>query len=412
MKIRVSTPIEETPRVMQVRGIFDLAEEKSSTVEWDVHLPLNEKPWNIGLIVGPSGCGKSTIASKLWGQDDQKGEVFPKDQSILDAFPESLGIKEITELLSSVGFSSPPAWLRPFHVLSTGQKFRVTLARMIAEALCLNGKPTAAMAHDELPNQSPTPSESETQTSKPSSHKTSTETISSTHGHAKSPIVFDEYTSVVDRTVAQIGSAAVAKVIRKKNLQFVAVTCHEDVEEWLQPDWVYRPAENTFSWRLLRQRPTIELKIVRCHSEAWKLFAPHHYLDAKLAPAAVCFLATWKGQPVAFSAWLPFFGAGPPRRREHRTVTLPDYQGVGIGNVVSATIASMWKGLGIEASSTTTHPAMVAARNRSKVWRMTRAPSMPSGRDVVKHASTRLTAGFEYIGPAMSQLQAKALYAS
>ena len=29
------------------------------------------------------------------------------------------------------------------------------------------------------------------------------------------PIVFDEYTSVVDRTVAQIGSAAVARVIRQ-----------------------------------------------------------------------------------------------------------------------------------------------------------------------------------------------------
>jgi hypothetical protein len=50
---------------------------------------------------------------------------------------------------------------------------------------------------------------------------------------AADPIVFDEFTSVVDRTVAQIGSAAVAREVRRRKLRFVAVTCHEDVE-WLQ----------------------------------------------------------------------------------------------------------------------------------------------------------------------------------
>ena len=101
------------------------------------------------------------------------------DCCILDAFPESMPTKEIVALLSAVGFASPPAWLRPFHVLSTGQQFRVTLALLLA-------------------------SESKR-------------------------IVFDEYTSVVDRTVAQIGSAALAKTVRQRGQQFVAVTCHEDV---------------------------------------------------------------------------------------------------------------------------------------------------------------------------------------
>lgn len=383
MKIRVSSPIIETPRVLQARGIFDLKAETSSTVEWEVSLPLSEKRWNIGLIVGPSGCGKSTIASQLWPGDDQEAKWSP-GECVLDAFPENMGIKDVTELLSSVGFSSPPAWLRPFHVLSTGQKFRVTLARMIAEAIGGNSVVN--------------PSSGEGAT--PAKGKSSTP-----------PIVFDEYTSVVDRTVAQIGSAAVSKVIRKKDLQFVAVTCHEDVEEWLQPDWIYRPAENAFSWRLLRQRPEIKLKLFRCEQQAWRLFAPHHYLDDKLGTSAVCFMATWNDRPVAFSAWLQYFGAGPSTRREHRTVTLPDFQGVGIGNVVSATIASMWKGLGVRATSTTTHPAMIAARHRSKLWQMTRAPSMGQGRDIVRHASNRLTAGFEYVGPKMSKIQAQALYA-
>ena len=33
--------------------------------------------------------------------------------------------------------------------------------------------------------------------------------------------------------------------MRRRGQQFVAVTCHEDVEAWLDADWVYRPAEET-----------------------------------------------------------------------------------------------------------------------------------------------------------------------
>jgi GNAT superfamily N-acetyltransferase len=256
--------------------------------------------------------------------------------------------------------------LRPFHVLSTGQQFRVTLARLLAEA------PELA--------------------------------------------VMDEYTSVVDRTVAQIGSAALAKVVRQRDQRFIAVTCHDDVEAWLQPDWVYRPAENAFTWRCLQRRPPIALDIVRCRASAWRLFAAHHYLADSLNPAAVCFLATWRERPVAFSAWLSFVSTGPPARREHRTVTLPDFQGAGIGNALSATVASMWKGLGYRAFSATTHPAMMRTRQKSPLWRMHRPPSLAAGHErrlkKLRHATTRLTAGFEYVGPALPRRLARLLLSS
>jgi energy-coupling factor transporter ATP-binding protein EcfA2/GNAT superfamily N-acetyltransferase len=361
MKISVSTPILETPRVLQVRGLFDLPEAKTSSSEWDVAMPLGDRPWNVGLIVGPSGCGKSTIARRLWPHS-QSPTTWPTDRCLLDGFPESLSIKEVTALLSSVGFASPPAWLRPFHVLSTGQRFRANMARLLAMS-----------------------------------------------GDNGAPIVVDEFTSVVDRTVAQIGSAALARTVRKKGLRFVAVSCHEDIQDWLQPDWVYRPAEQTFAWRSLRRRPDINLEVVRCQASAWPLFAPHHYLSGALAPSATCFLASWRGTPVAFSAWLPFVGKGPKARREHRTVTLPDFQGVGIGNAISALIAAMWRALGYRALSTTTHPAMIAARCASLLWRMHRRPAFAGKGDKIKHATTRLTAGFAYIGPAMLTLEARAL---
>jgi GNAT superfamily N-acetyltransferase len=364
--ITVESPIHITPRVQQVAGIFDLPASPTARLDWDVALPLDEKPWNIGLIVGPSGCGKSTIARALWPEETAAAAAlsWPGEQSILDAFPPEMSIKGVTALLCAVGFSSPPAWLRPFHVLSTGQQFRATLARLLAGA------------SDRL-------------------------------------VVLDEYTSVVDRTVAQIGSAAVARTIRQRQQRFIAVTCHEDVEAWLQPDWVYRPAEDLFAWRCLQRRPTIPLTLVRCQASAWGLFAPHHYLTTHLNRSAVCFLATWHEQPVAFSAWLPFVGAGPPARREHRTVTLPDYQGVGIGNAVSATVAALWRGLGYRALSTTTHPAMIRSRCASPLWRMHRAPALASGRERklkrLRHATTRLTAGFEYLGPALPRSLALAL---
>jgi GNAT superfamily N-acetyltransferase len=360
--ITVESPIEDTPRVQQVRGLFDLPPAAHSRLTWQVALPLHERPWHIGLIVGPSGCGKSTIARTLWPDALSRSSNldWPTSRSLLDGFPESLSVKEVTALLCAVGFSSPPAWLRPFHVLSTGQQFRATLARLLAE---------------------PTPL-----------------------------VVCDEFTSVVDRTVAQVGSAALAKAVRSRGRQFVAVTCHEDVAEWLQPDWTYQPAIGLFQWRSLQWRPAITLGVFRCRPSAWPLFAPHHYLTGRLNRSAVCFLATWNGRPVAFSAWLPFLGAGPPARREHRTVTLPDFQGAGIGNALSALIASMWAGLGYRAGSTTTHPALLRSRLASPLWRLRRPPSFAAHRERrLRHATTRLTAGFEYVGPTLPAHQARAL---
>src|SRR3954469_22969265 len=104
MRIEVSSPIHETPRVLQVRGLFDLPATKTSSVAWDVELPVAEKPWHIGLIVGPSGCGKTTIARRLWPDVAREDFAWPADASVVDAFQAGLSIKDIVELLSSVGF--------------------------------------------------------------------------------------------------------------------------------------------------------------------------------------------------------------------------------------------------------------------------------------------------------------------
>lgn len=116
-----STPIVRTARVMQLEGLFAVPPSANSEVRWRVNIPCEQKPWNIGLIVGPSGTGKTTVARELFSAELIRGFPWPDDKSVIDAFPPTLGIKETVALLNSVGFSDPPSWLRPFHVLSNGE---------------------------------------------------------------------------------------------------------------------------------------------------------------------------------------------------------------------------------------------------------------------------------------------------
>ena len=383
------TAVVRTPRLMQLEGLFDLPPAERSELRWQVELPLEVEPWNVGLIVGPSGAGKSTIARKLFGDAVVRGFDWPNEKSLVDGFPSAMSVNEISALLSSVGLASVPTWVRPFHCLSTGEQFRATVARALAEAPVACS--SASLEHDAA-----------------YVHKTcSSEALE----HATPLVVIDEFTSVVDRTVAKIGSAAVAKAVRARNIQFVAVTCHFDVIDWLDPDWIYEPTTGDFTRRRLRRRPPIELEIRRCGRRAWRLFHRHHYLNADLAPSARCFLGSVDGSPAVFTAALSFPHPTRPGWREHRTVCLPDFQGVGIGNAFSEFVASIFKATGKPYRSVTGSPAMIHHRAKSPLWKMTRSPSQVSMSPMKgfarSSASSRITASFEYVGPARREEAAR-----
>ena len=346
-----STPIVRTPRVVQIEGIFDIPPAQKSERRWEHHLDLPDD-WHIGVIVGPSGSGKTTFAREAFGDKLVERWDWPSDKSILDGFPTSMSIRDIVELLCSVGFSSPPAWVRPFVALSNGEQFRVNLARTLAES-------------------------------------------------SGSVAVVDEFTSVVDRTVAKIGSAAVAKAVRRRGQKFIAVTCHYDVIEWLEPDWVYQPHLGTLERGLVRRRPEIRLEISRTTAAAWRIFRQHHYLSGDLHPSAACFMAVVNDRAVAFVAVLPFPHPTHPGWREHRCVCLPDFQGVGIGHALSEFVASLYAAGRKPYRSTTSHPGMIAHRRRSPLWRMTRRPSPGVRQRGLESAGSfgRLVASFRYVGP-------------
>ena len=347
------TKIESSFRVDQVRGMFDVPHKEEIVTEWDVSIPFDVKEWSIGAIIGASGSGKTTIATELFKNDHLHTSFdWHPTQSILDGFSKDHATKDVVEMLSSVGLSSPPHWLKPFGHLSNGQKFRVELARLLL-----------------------------------SNH---------------SRVLFDEFTSVVDRDVAKVCCAALSKTIRRKKApQLVAISCHFDIIDWLQPDWVFDVGTNHFEWRIPRQRPPINLRIYKTNNSAWTLFKGHHYLDAKISDAAQCYVATWNDKPVAFTSFIHFphasFSNG---KREHRTVVLPDFQGIGIGNFLSEFVADLVVASGFRYFSTTSHPAMIHRRAKSKKWRCSRFGHVAkAGKNSImkSNSNRRISAGFEYI---------------
>lgn len=348
------TTIAPSFRVEQVRGMFDVPHKTEVVTEWDVALPIEQRPWQIGAIIGASGSGKTTIATELFKGDYLHTHFdWHPTASILDGFPKDIPTKDVVETLSSVGLSSPPHWLKPYGHLSNGQKFRVELARVLLSE------------------------------------------------HPR--VLFDEFTSVVDRDVAKVCCAALSKTIRRRQRpQLVAISCHFDIIDWLQPDWVFDVSANRFEWRSLQRHPEIVLRVYKTDHTAWRLFRGHHYLDSSISKAAQCFVATWNDKPVGFASYIHFVhGTVLNAKREHRTVVLPDYQGVGIGNRLSAFVAQHVVNQGMRYLSTTSHPSMMRHRSQSPLWRCHRfghVGGKNSKLTEMKTSGRRLTAGFEFIG--------------
>ena len=183
--ISKKTEIDKTFRVQKIMADFDLKEEHSNEeFKGQIEMPEN---WNIGVIVGNSGTGKTTIAKELFKKQLEENFEY-KSKSVIDDMPKECSVEEICKMFYSVGFGSVPSWLKPYKVLSNGEKMRVDLARKLLQ---------------------------------------------------NDFIVFDEFTSVVDRQVAETMCIATNKAIKKLNKKIVVISCHYDILNWLQPDWVF-----------------------------------------------------------------------------------------------------------------------------------------------------------------------------
>lgn len=348
------TKPNKTFRVASVIGKFDLQSEHIvEQFKGNIEIPEN---WQVGLIVGKSGTGKTTIAKQLF-EDAYITNFEYNAETVLDDMPKNCSVEQITNAFNSVGFSSPPSWLKPYSVLSNGQKMRVDLARAILDE--------------------------------------------------KEFFVFDEFTSVVDRNVAQIGSFAMQKAIRKSSKKFIAVTCHFDVQDWLLPDWIFNTDTMTFQSfeGQKKNRPEIKFEIYNTTDKTiWKMFAKHHYLSHSHNNAANVFIATINDEIAGFLSVLPQPSMAKGLKRVHRLVILPDYQGAGFGIKFLNEIGYIYKKDNWRYIINTTAPSLIYALKNSNLWNCHHFGRMTGGGTLSKkhknagkksYKSTRITASFE-----------------
>lgn len=357
MKIDILHRCDEASsyRAARVKSMFNV--DSGANVHITADLPLEGRTWQIGLVVGASGSGKTSIINEIWAGVKPYRKRFPKKVPIIDALSSSASFDTVTSSLSAVGLGTVPAWLRPYDVLSNGEQFRAMLARILCEQ--------------------------------------------------PRKVVIDEFSSVVDRQVAKIGAGAFAKYWRKTGNQAVLASCHYDVIDWLQPDWVYDTNTGQFSWRSLRRRPSIAVEIWQTNWHYWPLFEPHHYLKMPHMVAATNYVGFVDDKPVIHLAVSTM--AGLVEARACRLVVLPEWQGAGIALKFLETIAEWWLcgnnryGKPLTMLFHTSHPHLAAALRSRKKWTQVSAKLYAKTSRQRGHFGTygghfRGVQGFRYIG--------------
>jgi ABC-type lipoprotein export system ATPase subunit len=339
---------------------FDIQNKETTNVK----IPINfgeckNFDWNIGVIYGGSGSGKTTLLKEFGViQDVSMNDKIPLISNFNWLSPE-----DAVFLLSSVGLSSIPTYLRPFALLSNGEQYRAALAYKIGKA------------------------------------------------NQNDVILIDEYTSVVDRDVAKAMSNSLQKYIRKHNKKIILASCHFDIMEWLLPDWTYSPYKGRVERHdyLRQSRPKIELQIFRSRYETWKLFKQYHYLTEDLNKAAKCFVALFNDKPIAFMAILPFpSGVIQNGYRISRVVILPDFQGLGIGFKFCDWFGQVYKNDDKIMYIKTANPALWVSFNNSPNWLFCgetkgeeKAEMMQSKKQKTKgnyEISTRTSKSYKFVG--------------
>jgi len=186
----------------------------------------------------------------------------------------------------------------------------------------------------------------------------------------------------------------------------VLATVHEDVVQWLQPDWAFQTETRHLVYSRVRDGipapeppmlptmpqtanvhkwfsvPQVKLDVLTLRNlpyvkvkELWKLdFAKHHYLRGDLQSCAVCLIVreAVTRAPVAFYASIPAPGTIRSAWREHRFVVRPEWQGLSIGPRISNLMAARFHANGLHYFSTTAHPRLAACRAvKGSPWKPT-----------------------------------------
>jgi len=322
----------------------------------------------IVLIVGTSGSGKSTILRNL---GHNQAITTSPCSSVIENFSTP---ERGEELLLACGLRSIPTWFRPPGTLSNGEYHRFEMALALDQGLS----------------------------------------------------TVDEFTSVVDRDTAKSLALSIRRYYNQRGTTdpLYIASCHRDIIDWLDPDWVYdtdlQKLDNRRSLLPVGRRPPITLTIRSTTPDYWRYFSKYHYLDTRMSRSVHCYVGLLGDKPIAFHAAIHSTNRDIHSYwRGHRTVVLPEFQGMGIGTAFSDAIAQIYVDRGLRYFSKTAHPSFGEHRQNSPLWRATStnlksrlgsyllkdgtARKMPGyGGTTTARDAGRVCYSHEYIGPKKS----------
>lgn len=279
--------------------------------------------FNVGLIVGSSGSGKTTLAKKIYGEDCMD-EIIDLSKPIIEQFDKSLTYEECVAAMTGMGLTSIPCWIRPAYTLSTGQRARAEASLRLRQG---NG-----------------------------------------------PTVIDEWTSTVDRAVAKVMSYCVQKFARRSKKQVVLVSCHSDVIDWLNPDWVIDCNTQTYKDRRSmvgshKRTDQLRLDIKRCPKQVWKYFSKYHYLSSNLPQGKIFTFGLFNGEDqIGFTCFANYSWKDNKMMHANRIVVHPDYIGLGLGIKLTTEAAEVLVSSGYSVKSKFTSIAMFKSMRGHHQW--------------------------------------------
>ena len=296
----------------EIRAKYDIKDHKESKIVVP-NLPTD----GIVLIVGTSGSGKTTILNSVFEQTKIKVNY---ETTVIENFSTA---ERGEELLLACGLRTIPAWFRSPNTLSNGEFHRFEIAL----------------------------------------------------GLDQGNRIIDEFTSVVDRDTAKSLAYSVRKYFDKNSGVLYIASCHRDIIDWLDPDWVYDTDLQVLDNRrgpFRLGRPKLTLTIKGTSPETWRYFSKYHYLDTSMSRSVHCYVLLLGEKPIGFHAAIHSTNRDIHSYwRGHRTVILPEFQGMGIGTAFSDAIAEMYVSKGMRYFSKTAHPSFGEHREKSPLWRPT-----------------------------------------
>lgn len=332
-EVLLSSPVATSFRATKAANSLDIDQEKKAVHRLSIKGADITSPFNVGLVVGASGSGKTTFARQVYGEDAFR-EILDPSRPVIDQFPESYSYDQCAAALAGMGLTAVVCWIRPAVTLSNGQRARAEAALQLARAEV-----------------------------------------------EQRPVLIDEWTSVVDRTVAKVMSHCVQKHARKTGRSVVLLSCHYDVAEWLNPDWIIDCNAQSYTDRRglcrdFQRTEQLTFDVAPVGRETWRYFSKYHYLSEILPGGHIETYGLFHGGDQigfqCFANYVPYDRKRHPKEIMHsnRTVIHPDYAGLGLGQkLITATAHDMHRrnfDVRAKFSSTPIYRAM----SKDPCWRM------------------------------------------